>query len=171
MNRRYETYNNNEAHKSPDVHNGFSVASARRLVDSHFLGAAPLATRWNKCILIKANVFLWIAMLNKLPTRVNLDRMGIDVDSLLCPICHEDVETVNHLFFSCEVAKDLWGLLAKWWELDVPFCANIFEWLSWLDSAPIPAKARPLLDGVGGVLMWSIWCFRNRLIFASKPPS
>nr|GEV12839.1 putative RNA-directed DNA polymerase, eukaryota, reverse transcriptase zinc-binding domain protein [Tanacetum cinerariifolium] len=144
---------------SPDVHNGFSVASAHRLVDSHFLGAAPLATRWNKYIPIKANVFLWRAMLNKLPTRVNLDHRGIDVDSLLCPIFHEDVETVNHLFFSCEVAKDLWGLLAKCWELDVPFCVNISEWLLWLDSAPIPAKARPLLDGVGGVLMWSIWCF------------
>nr|GEV29767.1 hypothetical protein [Tanacetum cinerariifolium] len=92
---------------SPDVHNGFSVASAHRLVDSHFLGAAPLATRWNKCIPIKANVFLWRAMLNKLPTRVNLDRRGIDVDSLLCLVFHEDVETVNHLFFSYEVAKDL----------------------------------------------------------------
>nr|GEU37706.1 RNA-directed DNA polymerase, eukaryota [Tanacetum cinerariifolium] len=66
--------------------------------------------------------------LNKLPSRVNLDRRGIDVDSLLCPICHEDVEMVNHIFFTCELAKDLWALLARWWELDIPFCANISEW-------------------------------------------
>nr|GEW01467.1 40S ribosomal protein S7-like [Tanacetum cinerariifolium] len=61
----------------------------------------------------------------KLPTRVNLDRKCIEVDSLLCLICHEDVETVNHIFFTCDLAKVLWALLAKWWELDVPFCASI----------------------------------------------
>ncbi|GJX64282.1 RNA-directed DNA polymerase, eukaryota, reverse transcriptase zinc-binding domain protein [Tanacetum coccineum] len=46
-------------------------------------------------------------VLNKLPTRVNLERKGIDVDSTLCPICGEDVETVNYIFSSCEMAKDL----------------------------------------------------------------
>ncbi|GJY95647.1 RNA-directed DNA polymerase, eukaryota, partial [Tanacetum coccineum] len=46
---------------------------------------------------------------------VNLDKKGIDVDSFLCPICSEDVETVNRLFFSCDMAKDLWALLARWY--------------------------------------------------------
>ncbi|GJY95555.1 RNA-directed DNA polymerase, eukaryota, reverse transcriptase zinc-binding domain protein [Tanacetum coccineum] len=96
--------------------------------------AGPNATCWNRSIPIKVNVFLWRVMLNKLPTRVNLDRRGIDVDSLICPICHEDVET----------------------ELDVPFCANISEWFSWLDSLSISNKARLFLDGVGGTLMCQI---------------
>ncbi|GJR88342.1 RNA-directed DNA polymerase, eukaryota, reverse transcriptase zinc-binding domain protein [Tanacetum coccineum] len=46
-------------------------------------------------------------------TQLLLLSAGIDVDSLLCPICNEDVETVNHLFFSCDMAKDLWALLAR----------------------------------------------------------
>nr|GEU33893.1 RNA-directed DNA polymerase, eukaryota [Tanacetum cinerariifolium] len=25
-----------------------------------------------------------------------------------------DVETVNHIFFNCDIARDLWSLLAKW---------------------------------------------------------
>ncbi|GJX88197.1 cell wall integrity protein SCW1 [Tanacetum coccineum] len=66
--------------------------------------------------------------------RVNLDRKGIDVGSVLCPICEEDVETVNHIFFTCDMAKDLWALLARWWKLDIPVCANILEWFQWLDS-------------------------------------
>ncbi|GKB93516.1 putative RNA-directed DNA polymerase, eukaryota, reverse transcriptase zinc-binding domain protein [Tanacetum coccineum] len=40
----------------------------------------------------------WILALNKVPTRVNLDGKGIGIDSTLCPICGEDVETVNHIF-------------------------------------------------------------------------
>ena len=38
-------------------------------------------------------------MLNRLPTKVNLDRRSIDVGSVLCPICAAEVETVNHVFF------------------------------------------------------------------------
>ncbi|GJW96376.1 RNA-directed DNA polymerase, eukaryota, reverse transcriptase zinc-binding domain protein [Tanacetum coccineum] len=104
------------------------------------------------------------------PSRVNLDRRGIDVDSTLCPICQEDVETVNHIFFNCEMAKDLWALMARWWELDIPLCANILEWFNWLDSLLLPKKARLFLEGVGGTLLWFIWSFRNHLVFSNPPP-
>ncbi|GJY54327.1 hypothetical protein Tco_0445991 [Tanacetum coccineum] len=50
--------------------------------------------------------------------RVNLDRKCIDVGLILCPICEEDVEMVNHIFFTCDMA-DLWALVARWWELDI----------------------------------------------------
>ncbi|GJY78355.1 RNA-directed DNA polymerase, eukaryota, reverse transcriptase zinc-binding domain protein [Tanacetum coccineum] len=149
---------------------GFSVASVRYLIDSHILDVNAPATRWNKVIPIKVNVFLWKLSLNKLPTRINLDRKGIDVDSLLCLICHEDVETVNHIFFNCEMAKDLWALLARWWELDIPFCKNFSEWLTWLDSSSLTNKARLFFDGVVGTLLWSIWSFRNKTVFTNSPP-
>ncbi|GKA04618.1 RNA-directed DNA polymerase, eukaryota, reverse transcriptase zinc-binding domain protein [Tanacetum coccineum] len=149
---------------------GYTVASVHSLIDLHFLGANLNATRWNRSIPIKVNVFMSRAMFNKLPTRVNLDRKSIEVDSLLCPICHEDVETANQIFFTCDLAKVLWDLLAKWWELDVPFCASISDWLSWLDSLSISSKARVFLDGVGAALMWSLWSFRNRLLFSTPPP-
>nr|GEY10811.1 RNA-directed DNA polymerase, eukaryota, reverse transcriptase zinc-binding domain protein [Tanacetum cinerariifolium] len=116
------------------------------------------------------NVFLWRLVLNKLPTRVNLDRKGIDVDSVLCPICCVDVEIANHVFFSCEMAKDLWALMARWWELDIPICSNFMEWCSWIDSPHLSSKAKLVLKGVGGSLLWSIWRFRNELIFSTLPP-
>ncbi|GJR95651.1 RNA-directed DNA polymerase, eukaryota, reverse transcriptase zinc-binding domain protein [Tanacetum coccineum] len=128
---------------SLDGADGFFVASIRQLVDSHILVVDQLATRWNRCVPIKINVFMWRLLLNKLPSRVNLDRRGID---------------------------DLWDLLAKWWELDIPVCANISEWYSWLDSLHASSKVRLFLEGVGGTLLWSIWSFRNRLVFSSSPP-
>ncbi|GKA69480.1 RNA-directed DNA polymerase, eukaryota, reverse transcriptase zinc-binding domain protein [Tanacetum coccineum] len=149
---------------------GFSVASVRLLVDEHTLEVDNVATRWNKCIPIKVNIFLWRLGLNKLPSKINLQRKGIDVGSVLCPICQDDVESVNHLFFNCDMAKHLWNLLAKWWDLDIPVCANILEWYSWLDSLRASTKVRTFLEGVGGTLLWSIWSFRNRLVFSSPPP-
>ncbi|GJR75983.1 RNA-directed DNA polymerase, eukaryota [Tanacetum coccineum] len=85
--------------------------------------------------------------LNKLPSRVNLDRKGIELDSMLCPICHGDVETVNHIFFNRDMAKDLWSLLASWWDLDILMCANIMDWFDWLDSLHVTNRARAFLEG------------------------
>ncbi|GJR98826.1 RNA-directed DNA polymerase, eukaryota, reverse transcriptase zinc-binding domain protein [Tanacetum coccineum] len=86
---------------------GFSVASVRYLVDYKTLDTAPNATRWIRHIPIKVNIFIWRLMLNKLPSRVNLDRRGIDVNSILCPICQMDIEMINHKFFSCDMTLDL----------------------------------------------------------------
>ncbi|GJT14880.1 RNA-directed DNA polymerase, eukaryota, reverse transcriptase zinc-binding domain protein [Tanacetum coccineum] len=149
---------------------GFSVALVRRLIDSRILVVDQNATRWNRCVPNKVNVFLWRLSLNKLPFRVNLDRKGIDVGSVLCPICQDDVESVNHIFFSCEMAKVLWDLLAKWWELDILVCANISEWFSWLDSLHASPKMRSFLEAVGGTLLWAIWSFCNHLVFSTSPP-
>nr|GEX79669.1 SKP1-like protein 1B [Tanacetum cinerariifolium] len=92
---------------------GFSVAPARNLVDALILDVDIVATRWNRLIPIKVIVFLWRLYLNKLLTKVNLDRKGMDIGSILCPACQSNVETVNHIFFNSDLAKDLWALLAK----------------------------------------------------------
>ncbi|GJR17310.1 RNA-directed DNA polymerase, eukaryota, reverse transcriptase zinc-binding domain protein [Tanacetum coccineum] len=136
---------------SPDVVAGYSVASARSLVDDIILETDLVATRWNHNIPIKVNVFLWRLNLNKLPSRVNLERKGVEIGSILCPSYHFDVETVNHIFFNCELAKDLWSLLAKWWEMDIPVYANISDWYDWLEDGRVPAKARSILEGTGGL--------------------
>ena len=149
---------------------GFLVAYVRALVDDTILEPGLVVTRWNRIIPIKVNVFIWRLRLNKLPSRVNLDRRGIEVDSILCPTCQLDVETVNHTFFNCDMARDLWSLLARWWDLYFPICANITDWYGWLDNVRISAKARLVLEGVGGTLMWVIWNFRNKSIFSDPPP-
>ncbi|GJR30645.1 RNA-directed DNA polymerase, eukaryota, reverse transcriptase zinc-binding domain protein [Tanacetum coccineum] len=149
---------------------GFSVASARLLIHSRTLDTDNVATRWNRSIFIKVNVFLWRLKLNKLPSRVNLDRRCIEVDSILCPSCLEDIKTVNHSFFNCGLTKDLWALLAKWWELDISICGSIVEWYDWLGSLHGSSKVRLLLEGVGGTLLWTIWYYRNQLVFSGSHP-
>nr|GEW45197.1 hypothetical protein [Tanacetum cinerariifolium] len=155
---------------SLDVFVRYSVVSVCALVDAHTLDVDTVATRWNRCVPIKVNVFIWRLNLHKLSSIVNLYKKGIDVGSILCPICHDDVEMVNHTFFNCEIAKDLWALLVNWWELDIPMCVNILGWYVWLDSLHVSIRARLFLEGVGGTLLWSIRSFHNHLIFSSLPP-
>ena len=75
----------------------FSVASARKYIDSKTLVVDHSSTRWNTLVPIKVNIFTWRLNLNKIPTRDNLDKRRIDIPSLLCPVCDLEIETVGHL--------------------------------------------------------------------------
>nr|GEV76944.1 reverse transcriptase domain, reverse transcriptase zinc-binding domain protein [Tanacetum cinerariifolium] len=88
-----------------------------------------------------------------IPTIINMDRRGIDIGSVLCPDCDRDVETTNHLFFSCEMAVDLWVLVARWWELDILITSFVLEWVTWIDTARLPRKVRNCLDAIALTLM------------------
>ncbi|GJY01989.1 RNA-directed DNA polymerase, eukaryota [Tanacetum coccineum] len=116
--------------------NGFSVAYTRKYIDEHILHSRLTSTRWNRGVPIKVNVFMWRLSLNKLLTMGNLDRKGIDADSLLCPVCGDHVESIDHLFFSYGMARDLWVLLAKWCNLDIQFGSSIAEWLFMVRCLP-----------------------------------
>ncbi|GJX16952.1 RNA-directed DNA polymerase, eukaryota, reverse transcriptase zinc-binding domain protein [Tanacetum coccineum] len=143
---------------------------AESYIDEHNLLGSSMSTRWSRFIPIKVNVLVWRLCLDKLPTLMNLDKKGIDVPSLLCPVCSDQVETADHLFFSCGMAQDLWGLLARWCQLDFPVISNIAEWFSWLDSAYLSKYTRSSLEGIASTMLWSIWNFRNAWIFSNSKP-
>ncbi|GJW67783.1 RNA-directed DNA polymerase, eukaryota [Tanacetum coccineum] len=60
-----------------------------------------VATRWVKFCHspFKVNIFSWRARRDRLPTRVNLSRRGVLLDSHLCPLCNAAMEDVQHVFF------------------------------------------------------------------------
>ncbi|GKB69914.1 putative RNA-directed DNA polymerase [Tanacetum coccineum] len=42
---------------------------------------------WNKLVPKKVNIFIWRALNGRIPVRVELDKRGVDLDSVLCPCC------------------------------------------------------------------------------------
>nr|GEV28236.1 ribonuclease H-like domain-containing protein [Tanacetum cinerariifolium] len=78
----------------------FTVASVRKLIDDKWLPGADNKTRWIKYVPIKINVHAWKVMSDSIPTKLNISRQGISIDSLSCVMCDNRVETSNHLFFS-----------------------------------------------------------------------
>ncbi|GKD19862.1 RNA-directed DNA polymerase, eukaryota [Tanacetum coccineum] len=88
-------------------------------------------TNWCNLIPIKINVMAWRISLDKLPTRMNLDARDIDVPSVLCPICGEYSKNVSHLFFSCSFVSQVYVLIARWWDLDVPRLNSYIQWSDW----------------------------------------
>ncbi|GJR91911.1 DNA helicase [Tanacetum coccineum] len=75
-----------------------------KLIDDSILPNEEVATRWVKVMSIKINVFAWRVRLDKLPTRLNLSLKGIDISTIVCPLCHAFVKSGSHIFFSCPMA-------------------------------------------------------------------
>ncbi|GKA78844.1 RNA-directed DNA polymerase, eukaryota [Tanacetum coccineum] len=92
----------------------FSVASIRRLIAKHFLPDVASKTRWITEVPIKVNIHAWKVKLDGLPTRLNISKRGIPIDSILCPTCDIAVESSRHIFFQCKIATELFRMITNW---------------------------------------------------------
>ncbi|GJX40530.1 RNA-directed DNA polymerase, eukaryota [Tanacetum coccineum] len=72
----------------------FSVASVRKMIDDKSLPEVDSKTRWIKYVPIKVNVHAWKVKTDSLPTRFNVSRRGIDIDSIMCVICDNGGEDI-----------------------------------------------------------------------------
>ncbi|GJV72621.1 RNA-directed DNA polymerase, eukaryota [Tanacetum coccineum] len=71
----------------------FRVKDIQNSIDDLFLPSM----RWEKFIPIKINVFTWKARRGCLPTRANLIRRGVFMESVNCPICGLHEENAHHI--------------------------------------------------------------------------
>ncbi|GKA27525.1 RNA-directed DNA polymerase, eukaryota [Tanacetum coccineum] len=128
----------------------FQVKNIRCLLDEYFLPNDPVATRWVKFIPIKINVFAWRVYLDRLPTRLNLNRRNIQVLDQSCPVCKDAAEEVSHLFFSCPLAVDVHRLICRWWNLTWSPLSSYEEWLSWFKDIRLGSILKCMLEVVSG---------------------
>ncbi|GJV77012.1 RNA-directed DNA polymerase, eukaryota [Tanacetum coccineum] len=134
----------------------FRVKDIRSSIDSILLPSDAISTRWVKYVPIKINVFVWRARLDRLPTRVNLDRRGVIIDSVLCPLCGAVSEDISHVLFRCDLASRIFRRICRWWELDSQDLSSFADWDVWFSSIRRPSKSKVLLEGVFFVAWWYI---------------
>jgi len=89
---------------------------------------------WKSAAPSKVVVFGWRMLLNRIPTRDNLELRNVlsSEGSSLCVMCNLKVESALHLFVHCDVACSVWLKLMSWlncWFLTPP---NFFvHWECW----------------------------------------
>ncbi|GKE31453.1 RNA-directed DNA polymerase, eukaryota, reverse transcriptase zinc-binding domain protein, partial [Tanacetum coccineum] len=143
----------------------FSVASVRKMIDEFMLSEVASRTRWIKVVPIKVNVLAWKIKLDYLPTRLNISRRGMDIDSILCPMCGKVVESTRHVFFTCHIARNILRMTTSWWDIMYMEISSYEEWLDWISSLRLPINHKRIFEGVCYVMWWHIWNFRNKTIF------
>ncbi|XP_071694722.1 uncharacterized protein [Rutidosis leptorrhynchoides] len=76
-------------------------------------------TSRNNLVPKKIDIFIWRLLKKSIPVKLELDKRGINLHSLRCPICDEDLESVDHEFIACKHVLDVWNRVHKnGWALD-----------------------------------------------------
>ncbi|GJV71267.1 hypothetical protein Tco_1491262 [Tanacetum coccineum] len=95
-------------------------------------------------------------------------RKGREYTDQMDSLCSYQMETDYHLFFSCDLAKDITRLILRWWEVPEVDFESYGHWRNWLVNVRLPPKNKYMFEGVFYVLWWTLWSFRNNKIFGGK---
>ncbi|KAJ0548259.1 putative reverse transcriptase zinc-binding domain-containing protein [Helianthus annuus] len=121
---------------------------------------------WNKWVPSKCNIFVWRAVLNRIPTSNALIRRGIMVGDGFCPLCKSDYESVDHLFTACLFATVLWQKVSRWCRIPPIFAFSFKDLLEVYNSAHVNTTVRPIVHGILFSSAWCLWKARNKALFS-----
>ncbi|GJW29957.1 RNA-directed DNA polymerase, eukaryota, reverse transcriptase zinc-binding domain protein [Tanacetum coccineum] len=126
----------------------FSVASVRKVIDDKLLLDVGTKTRWIKSVPIKVNDHAWKVKIDSLPTRFNISRRGIDIESIMCSICDNGAESTSHLIFTCHMVRDIIRKITSWWDVTYVEVDSYEHWIAWLVNLRLSSKHKQLLARV-----------------------
>ncbi|XP_071726918.1 uncharacterized protein [Rutidosis leptorrhynchoides] len=119
----------------------------------------------NKSIPQKVGLFIWRTLKHRIPVRMELDKRGVDLDSVLCPLCNDHTESVDHAIFLCKHAAEVWSRVFNWWGSILSGNASL-SYLFSEDGNSSKSKLQKLTwQAVRWVTGYHIWKNRNHKVF------
>ncbi|XP_071688854.1 uncharacterized protein [Rutidosis leptorrhynchoides] len=152
---------------SGDKSGSFVTKSMAKTIDDKLISreSNPTETIKNNLVPLKVGIFVWRVLRKRIAVRVELDRRGIDLDTLLCPLCNDVVESVDHAIYSCKSAKDVWIGILKWWNLSLPSGATFEELIKGSSFPTLNSTKWKVWQAVVWVTCYLIWKNRNLKVF------
>ena len=159
----------------------FSVKSARDISLQPSRRGSPLPpVVWQTLLGLKLQArlkhLLWKIAWNILPCRDNIGRFvySEDVNAWVCPFCKGPLETLNHIFLECDLARILWRT-SPWPLLISSFAARpISDWIIAIiypsTKLDIPFADTRNFQIYAALVMDVIWFSRNKLIHEAIQP-
>ncbi|XP_071708102.1 uncharacterized protein [Rutidosis leptorrhynchoides] len=136
---------------------GYSVSNTRSYIDDFVLPSASLYTMWVKQVPRKINIFIWRLALDRLPTRFNLSRRGLEIESIGCVSCNHFVESIHHIMFDCEVAYELWRRVLIWTNVLLPSFSEWTDWIAWFEDWRESEDVKSRLSRGKNDVNWNDW--------------
>ncbi|XP_071695612.1 uncharacterized protein [Rutidosis leptorrhynchoides] len=148
----------------------FTTKELTKMIKEKSLGAGTnaLETLRNYLVPKKVEVFIWRARKGRLSARVELDKWGVDLDSVRCPLCDNDIETVGHSLLLCKKVEEIWVKIFAWWGVSSSLWHSLSEMLQTgaiqqnLDSGAL------IWQAVIWISCYLIWKNRNQVVFNNK---
>ncbi|KAI3825780.1 hypothetical protein L1987_07420 [Smallanthus sonchifolius] len=123
---------------------------------------------WCTAVHLKINIFAWRTELDRIPTRQALFKRKVNINSVCCPLCSKNVESVEHLFTSCFYATMLWGYISTWCKIPPMYVFSVRDILKLREAILEDTKKRKAFEVIILVALWSIRKLRNKVVFGGK---
>ncbi|CAH1446009.1 unnamed protein product [Lactuca virosa] len=92
----------------------------------------------------------------------------MDLSSIMYPVCDNGGKTIAHSMFGCQVAKDVWGLVARWCDVPLSISMSLEEWLTWVNDMKGSVLRRKRMEVIILATTWILWRFRNSTVFVGE---
>ncbi|KAJ9559906.1 hypothetical protein OSB04_005066 [Centaurea solstitialis] len=122
---------------------------------------------WSNLIPKKINIFLWRLFRGAVPIKWNLSKRGITIPSLDCVLCGNNIETLDHCFFTCSLSSAIWKKVWAWWGIKSPLLTSVSSFKSMVQRMGTNRKLRVVFSSVCAITLWQIWRWRNSILFAT----
>ncbi|XP_071734216.1 uncharacterized protein [Rutidosis leptorrhynchoides] len=147
----------------------FTVKKLSTLVDVQLLGPIiNVKETRNNLVPKKVKIFIWRALKKKIPVRLELDKRGIDLHSVRCPLCDDDLESVDHSVIFCNRVYDIWNRVYNWWNLGNVPTSSLEELLNIDQTNQGSKQGRMILQAICWTCAYLVWKNRKSLIFQNK---
>ncbi|XP_071688814.1 uncharacterized protein [Rutidosis leptorrhynchoides] len=149
----------------------FEVKKLSSLIDAKLLNYGndiSCESLRNNLVPKKVEVFVWRALLKRIPVRVELDKRGIDLHSVRCPVCNDDMESVDHFLYRCKFTVDIWTRIFKWWNFENLSNLNGSNYLRGISSRSMSSFGKYLWQAVEWACVYLLWKNRNATVFNNK---
>ncbi|XP_071704508.1 uncharacterized protein [Rutidosis leptorrhynchoides] len=147
----------------------FSVKVLSNAIDEHVLSSSssPTGTLRNLAPK-KVEVFVWRAIKKRLPVKLELDKRGIDLHSVRCPLYNDDLEFVDHSLIFCKHALDVCDRVFKWWNMGNFSKFSLSEIAHGDSSRNMSSFGTKVWQALLWISVYLIWKNRNNTVFQGK---
>ncbi|XP_071712944.1 uncharacterized protein [Rutidosis leptorrhynchoides] len=148
----------------------YTTKSLAHLINTLKFGGNALSTSIprNKLLPQKVYIFIWRAFQNKIPVRFELDKRGIDLDSILCPLCDVDIETTEHILGLCPNSALIWKLVLDWWAQDNTLISNLNDVIINNQAFASNNFGSTIWQATKWITCYIMWKHRNLKVFSKK---
>nr|XP_029145892.1 uncharacterized protein LOC114924758 [Arachis hypogaea] len=124
---------------------------------------------WKGIVPPLVELFTWFVLVGRVNTKDRLSRLGIiEQSDNICVVCTKEIETIQHLFVTCEFAWQVWRAWISHVGLVWSFPGSIKEHFeSWMMMNLRKDVWKTWFVGFFSVI-WNIWLCRNDVIFQNK---
>ncbi|GFY91271.1 hypothetical protein Acr_07g0014670 [Actinidia rufa] len=120
---------------------------------------------WHNSITPKHSFILWLGLKDRLLTR---DKLRDFIEDQSCPLCSFEAESIDHLFFYCQVGNQIWTEIKSWLGISraMTTLKSAVKWMiKEARGTGLPAKIKKISLAC---TIYHIWVARNKRIFEGK---